>query len=142
MFAAAGTPSETSEAIKCAAIELSSPLLSQVVRHIHSTQQGKCLSQSLPLRRMRDDAAASNSRSPVATPTRANVLPPPQEKTVLDPMQIRTSILASFNETPVVFPGCTKLQCQTPQCLICRSAFQKLNLSKCAGHAPCHPTGW
>lgn len=142
MHVAARQNPDTSEPLAIAAHQLSSPLLARMIEVASQSLQRGLAPTSLPARRVRDDTQSSKPRSPVAVPARANVIPPQQEKTRVDPLAVRSAILASFNDIPVIFAGCPKLRCQTPQCDTCRSVFQKLNLSKCAGHAQCHPTGW
>lgn len=133
---------DTSGNLSIAAQQLSSPLLVRVIEVASSALQREPVPSSLPTRRVRDDMQSTNTRSPVAIPARAHTLPPHQGKTKADPLAIRAAILASFNDIPVPFASCAKLQCKTQQCELCRAAFQKVNLTKCVGHVPCHPTGW
>jgi len=141
MFHAAETSPDTSVALTAAAHQLSSPLLSTMIQTLHRVLQNRAAPVPVQ-KKAREDASACNAKPPVVAPTRHNSVPPTPEPPREDPLQIRSSILASFNDIPVVYPSCPKLECSAEKCEICRTAFKRLNLSRCSGHTPCHPTGW
>lgn len=143
MHDAARTPqsAETSATLTVAAHQLGSPLLAQVIDVVYSSLQTKVDPPSLS-RRPREDATLRSAPAPMAEPARRNIATLQTEASKEDPLQIRASILSTFDDIPIIYQTCPKLECRTERCDTCRTAFKRLNLSKCTGHRPCHPTGW
>lgn len=61
----------------------------------------------------------------------------------VDAQTVRDQLM-QIVDSPNLFstPGHKHVKCATPSCQFCSTLFKQLHITKCTGHAPCHPSGY
>lgn len=60
-----------------------------------------------------------------------------------DPQEVRDQLKQNANSASLFSAKChNHISCTSPSCKFCNAMYRQVHITRCVGHAPCHPTGF